>query len=212
MPFWAIVCAAALDILSKDIARRAGVNLNLIRTLIVALVLVSMHLLIRPPFMAGPAGTEAERFMVRGYSLESMDIARRLKGMTADGDLVFVAGSEPQILYYARRMSPTRFITMYPLMIPGPTASRYQEEVIRALKEHPPRVIVLVKHADSWAFTAESPNMIWEYMTGLLNSGDYELAGGYIERDGVKNWKDAPEKGEIRESSLLLFRRKGGII
>ncbi len=66
-------------------------------------------------------------------------------------------GRNPEILYYARRFSPTRFITTYALMIPTPVAERYQREAMVDLAKNPPALVVLVKTANSWLRQDASP-------------------------------------------------------
>jgi uncharacterized membrane protein len=88
----------------------------------------------------------------------------------------------------------------------------YQEEVIRALEEYPPKAVVLAKHYDSWAHTEGSPALILEYITKLLNSGGYVMEGGYVSQGGVKYWKNTVGKEDLPASSLLLFKRKSDII
>lgn len=208
MPFWAIVCAAALDSLSGEIAKRRSVNVNLIRTALVAAVLVSMHLLARPPFLCAPDQLESAKFLKQGYFYESADIARRIAGMTSEGDYVLILGSEPQILYYAQRRSPTRFMITYPLMIDTPMTLQYQKEAIRDLGQHPPKVILLARQF----YSGKGPALILEYMNKFLSSGDYELLGGYVQGADRNYWKGSIHKEELPNSNLLLFRKKGGII
>ncbi len=71
-------------------------------------------------------------------------IGRRARGrIKFTPRLCLLAGSEPQILYYAGRFSPTRFITVYPFTYPpAPVAKLYQAEAIRDLEAHPPSLIV----------------------------------------------------------------------
>jgi hypothetical protein len=53
---------------------------------------------------------------------ESPVIGRFIAQNTRPEGSVFILGSEPQILYYAGRKSASRFIFVYPLMIPTPAA------------------------------------------------------------------------------------------
>jgi hypothetical protein len=208
MPFWAIVCAAALDSLSGEIAKRRSVNVNLVRTVFVAAVLISMHLLMRPPFLCAPDELESAKFLKQGYFFESSDIAGRIAGITSDRDYVLILGSEPQILYYAQRRSPTRFMITYPLMIDTPMTLQYQKEAIGALEEHPPKVILLARQF----YSGNGPVLLLEYMKKFLSSGDYTLLGGYVQGPDRNYWKESISKEELPSSNLLLFRRKGGII
>lgn len=55
---------------------------------------------------------------------------------------VFVYGSEPQLLFYARRASASRYVFVYPLNMPLPAAAERQREVLAELDAAPPRFVV----------------------------------------------------------------------
>jgi hypothetical protein len=138
---------------------------------------------------------------------ESMIVAQRLAEITKPEDPVFIAGSEPQILYYARRFSPTRFVIMYPLMLPSTLAAGYQEEAIRALKEHPPVAVVRSQWRTSWLRRPESPTAITTYLDRLL-AERYERVGGYVLREHDGHWVEPLTSKDLPNASLVLFLRK----
>ncbi len=208
MPFWALLAAVALD----RLAQWAAARLSWARTWArLALIGVAVLLVCLPDLgwmVRRPAGFAAAKSAGPNPFLESVVAARRLAEMTSPKDYVFVAGSEPQILCYARRLSPTRFVTVYPLMIPTPLAAAYQQEAINELERHPPSVVVLSRRGVSWLTQRGSPTAFLKYLKQLL-AQDYRLVGAYV-RDGQGGrWQEPLPRGAENKASLVLFRRKG---
>ena len=96
--------------------------------------------------------------------VESEAVARRVAELTRPQDFVYVAGSEPQILYHARRRSPTRFVISYPLMLETPLALPYQQECVRDLERNPPAAIVFARSPLSWLPRPNSPKVLMDYL------------------------------------------------
>jgi hypothetical protein len=139
---------------------------------------------------------------------ESPTVADRVAALTNPNDLVFVAGSEPQILYYAKRKSPTRFVIMYPLMLATPFAERYQREVIQSLKDHPPELIVLSNSPFSWLSHQKSTQLLIPFLNHLFKTGAYGLLGGYFRKGDQVIWVEPANQQEASQCSILLFKRK----
>lgn len=81
---------------------------------------------------------------------ESVQISAYLKMNTSENDNIAVMGSEPQIYFYADRLSATGHICMYGLMEKQPYAQSMQLEMIREIEAAQPRYIVMVKVNSSW--------------------------------------------------------------
>jgi hypothetical protein len=139
--------------------------------------------------------------------IESEAVAHRLADLTAPGDRVFVAGSEPQILFYANRLSSTRFVIVYPLLIPTPLARAYQAEAMRDLERHPPAAIVLAQSPLSWLSQKDSPTEFLQYMDKLL-AEHYERVGGWVNDAQGDRWREPLPDQDRTNASLVLFRRK----
>ena len=144
-----------------------------------------------------------------GYPFsESRIVAKRVAELSSGDDFVYVAGSEPQILYYAQRFSPTRFMTSYALMIPTPFIQNYQQEAIRDLLIHPPSLIVYVNSSASWMRQESTPLEFFAFLN-KFKSENYERVGGYV-IDGMKgHWVEPLTDKELADYSLFLFKRKG---
>jgi hypothetical protein len=141
--------------------------------------------------------------------VESEEIARRVAALTQPNDLVYVAGSEPQILYHAQRRSPTRFVIAYPMTLDTPLALPYQQECIRDLEARPPEVVVFVRAPFSWLQQPNTPGLLMQHLTRMVNS-DYRLVGGFVP-DAVRGKWEEPIAAENREkASMLVFQRLRG--
>jgi hypothetical protein len=135
-------------------------------------------------------------------------VARRVAELTSLNDKVCVAGSEPQILYYAQRFSPTRFVISYPLTMSTPLARTFQLEAISDLEAKPPAVIVLVRSPESWETYEETPTDYTEYLKKIV-SENYELIGGYLVEKNADHWQEPLGSDEMLRTNLVVFKRKG---
>jgi hypothetical protein len=98
---------------------------------------------------------------------ESVEVARYIREHSASSDRIAVLGSEPQIYFYANRISATPYIYMYGLMEEQPHAETMQREMINEIKAVKPLFVVIVDIPDSWLSSGISTHKILE------NSMDY---------------------------------------
>lgn len=134
MPFWALLSAAGIRALATKIStwsqKSAPFMVNVITAIVVLLVM-------RPDMLWMFRSKEqfAEKKMLGVFPfIEARPVGNLVSQLSSPNDFVFVAGSEPEILVYAKRFSPSRFITSYALMIPTPVSLRYQHEAIGDLQ------------------------------------------------------------------------------
>lgn len=203
MLFWALLTTAAASALVSSISMRFAAHRAWVKGAIVTILLVLICL----PDASVLALTK-EQFLARMYPFrQSTAIAQRLAEITSPNDYVLVAGSEPEILYQARRRSCTRFVLVYPLMMPTPLAERYQLEAIRDLQQRPPAAVVLALSQKSWLVRPSTPEEFQVYLAGMLRR-DYELIGGYVAEDGGSFWRGPMSSPLVQRSTMLLFRLK----
>src|SRR5262249_33147530 len=69
-------------------------------------------------------------------------IGAEVAAQTAPGDRVFVFGSEPEVLFYARRVSASRYIFLFPVFGSFSDAEQRQAEVIAEVEAARPAAIV----------------------------------------------------------------------
>jgi hypothetical protein len=206
MPFWAMLCAVGIRALASRVTGWSASGSKWLGCLIAVVVVI---LLFRPdvPWLTCTRERFAEVKMA-GYPFrESLTVAARVAQLSSPDDLVFIAGSEPQILCYARRFSPTRFITAYPLMIPTPVARNYQHEAIQDLKERPPSLIVYASSSTSWERQESTPLDFFYFLHNFLEQ-NYDLTGGYVVDGQKRYWSEPLTNGEFANASLVLYTRK----
>ena len=86
---------------------------------------------------------EALYELYNDHSFEaSPAIARELSRITSPNDMVFIDGSQPEVLYYAERKSATRFVILYPAILKTRYTEQYDKDIVADLKAHPPEAIV----------------------------------------------------------------------
>ncbi|HXF10741.1 MAG TPA: hypothetical protein VN625_08160 [Desulfuromonadaceae bacterium] len=201
MPFWALLAV-------RGIHQWANVLARFTKSPIVQPVLVGITIffLLLPdlPLLTLAPKTFAANKCGRTVFLESPLVARRISEMTAPEDLVWVAASEPQILAYAHRKSPTRFITVFALTIPNAHMANYQDEVIREVKTHPPKLIVWTP---SWLQETPQPSPCLLFLNETLKTG-YERVGGYVLEGEKSRWTEPLTDDDARASSIIVYRRK----
>ena len=107
---------------------------------------------------------------------ESAAIAGRLKELTGPDDQVLIYGSEPQILFLAERKSATRYMLFYPVTMALPGARERQQEVIRELETHRPKVLIESHLSTSLLMTPQTP-LLFDEAFSKLRDEEYKLAG-----------------------------------
>jgi hypothetical protein len=208
MPFWALLSGAGIRQLADLLSARLSWLEVWVGGAVTALVVV---LICIPDFSSLNRDTaQFARAMFHSLDtpfVESPQVAKRVAELTSPNDRVFVAGSEPQILCYAKRWSPTRFVIMYPLMIPSPLASRFQQQAIQDLDQQPPEVIVLARGDASWLKQPESPPDFFQHLEKLLTD-KYERVGGFVPGEPEGRWMEPLSDSDWPGSSLVIFKRK----
>jgi len=99
---------------------------------------------------------------------EATGVAHVVAERTAEADRVFIFGSEPEVLYLARRKSATRYIFIYPLLLPSADAAARQQEMLKEVRGAKPKVIVTVFVRKSFLPSLRSPLGIFREVKGLL--------------------------------------------
>jgi hypothetical protein len=207
MPFWALLAAVAIDDLASLGAAELKWSHAGLRRAFTAVVLLLLCL----PDLPWVACSKQEFAAVKAGGgnpfLESPAVARRVAELTSPNDYVFVAGSEPQILCYAKRLSPSRFVIAYPLMIPTPLAEGYQREAVQDLERHPPAVIVFTRSGTSWLRQERTPPVFLAYLQKLL-ADRYQRVGGWVNDAQSSRWQEPLSDQDLANASLVVFRRK----
>ncbi len=207
MPFWAMLGALGIGALASRLSKWIGRFSGSATCLI---TVVMMILVLRPDaFWMFSSRQKFVEKKTEGFPfIDALVVAGQVLQRSTPNDFVYVAGSEPEILCYAQRFSPTRFITSYALMDPTPLARGYQSEAIRDLQQHPPKLIIFAQSGYSWTRQSGTPPEFLDFLGKFLKQ-DYQLAGGYVKsgtQDGY--WSETLSRDEFMNSSLWLYERK----
>ncbi len=148
--------------------------------------------------------------LTRSYSqlnpfVEAPLAAEKVAALTAPDDYVYVAGTEPEILFYAKRLCPAKMTGVYALVMNNPLALAYQQETIAELEKRRPRVIVWVRSPLSWLAGPASPPLIFNYFDEILRDR-YRLAGGTIRRGAEAYWRDTLRPEDLGSCSMKVYQ------
>jgi hypothetical protein len=108
--------------------------------------------------------------------IESVEVGKYIRGRTTKADRIAVAGSEPEIYFYARRRSATGYLYVYPMMEPQPYALRMQAEMMAEIRRTHPKYLVFVQETSSWNMLPKSDPRIMGWMWRYVSTC-YRLAG-----------------------------------
>ena len=107
---------------------------------------------------------------------ETLQIAQFIRANSDEKDRIAVLGSEPQIYFYADRLSASGYIYMYALMENHDYALKMQKEMIQELESAQPKFIVFVNVPTSWLKSRTSHSLLHNWLQNY-QSKFYELVG-----------------------------------
>jgi hypothetical protein len=202
MPFLALICGA---LFGSFIELFSTEKQKFITTIIVLpLVLYIMLFPLSEQFALSPQGLSEWVYGTVDPFGESKEVAGHLAQITKPNDFVFVAGSEPQIYYYAERKSSTRFDITFPLNLPTPYREQFQNDIIKDLEKNSPMAIVVSQKPESNLWEEGSPDIFMKYFSDLV-SKNYKVVGGYVWDENGGHWQEPINDDSIKDASLLLF-------
>jgi hypothetical protein len=202
-PFIAFAAAGGMTFLVPLISKGCRMRLLLAEVLVCTAGVLAALYPNRGDLMTPPKALEKVKYAGFPFS-ESVLMGQKVAEATSPTDRVLVAGSEPQILYYAGRRSSTRFVIAYPLTLSTTLARAYQEEAVKEFYAHPPQAIVMVRNPTSWLLEESSPRNYVNYLEETLRS-KYELSGGVRVAGENGVWMEAKVANNCM---LLLFAKK----
>lgn len=145
---------------------------------------------------------------------EALQVARYLKDHTTPSDRIAVLGSEPEIYFYADRLSATGYIYMYGLMEDQPHAERMQRQMIREIEQARPKYIVAVNVDFSWLVRPASQRVVLDWGERYVRDL-YDVAGviDIVDFNTTRYAWDGAAAGATPGpgSSLTVFKRKEGM-
>lgn len=140
---------------------------------------------------------------------EAEGAGRAVASLCGEDGRVYVVGSEPEILWYARRKGVSRFAISYPLAIGTGYEGKYQTEALAALDETPPDVVVVARTRMGFLGDPEAYDGYLKEVAARTLGAGYRLAWSFDERQG--GWVVGGTWAErAREGSTLGVLAKGG--
>ena len=202
MPFLSLIIGALLySFIDSVFSNHKTVTSGLFLTFIVFVMIFPF----RNQFFLSPQGLSEWVYGTVNPFGESMEVAKHLAEVTNKNDFVFVAGSEPQIYYYAERKSSSRFDITYPLNLKTPYREQYQIETISDLEKNPPTAMIVSQRDMSGLWNEGSPKIFVDYLFNII-SKNYHVVGGFIwNNDGTSGWQEQITQEKIPYASLLLL-------
>jgi hypothetical protein len=148
---------------------------------------------------------------------ESAAVAEFIAGRTGPEDRVYILGSEPQILFYAGRKSPTPHIMAYPMLRNFPRHGEFQRNTLSDINRRPPEYILFVDVKKSLLWDGKADIGIFDQLELIVNNG-YSLeavmmvggTGGYLKTPAER--RDISEENIFGNSfNIQIYRRRGRV-
>lgn len=142
---------------------------------------------------------------------EAVQIGELLRQHSPPNARIAVLGSEPEIYFYAHRLSATGYIYTYNMMEPQPFAVTMQNDMIRELETNRPEYIVFVNMASSWARRPDSPVRIDDWWNAY-SAQNYQMIGAadIISPERTEyHWENLSSYHPLAEL-ITVFKRKDG--
>ena len=143
---------------------------------------------------------------------ESQEVARFIRNHSEEMDRLAILGSEPEIYFFSKRKSATRFIYMFPLMEEQKFAREMQAGLVREIEEVQPEFVVEAHLGQPWVSPKQHiPPMLKEWSQGYLE-GNYQIQGVadiFANRETVYKWgEQAKEYHPQSRYHLLVYKKR----
>lgn len=215
MPATALLAAAGVVLVScffEDLGLYSQGTI----TLVITLLAIARPIASESQYYAARDPVEVSRRLYGPNPFaESPAVARVLRESSTPEDRVFVYGSEPQLLFYADRISATRYIYVYPLLTGDREARARQREVFDELRHRPPKLIVVVGRPMSFLAHPLTPTVLKDGLTQMLDRSYRPIAQTVVGMDG--NFRllrdgtaaiDEHFNSKIEDASLVVWSRR----
>lgn len=139
-----VLClAAALGANALDrLAVWKTISAPLRRTLLAAIIIVPVMMVFWPFLFSYSNAQAVDNVYPGSHFAEKQALAKRLAQITQPSDRVFIFGAEPEVLFYAQRVSATRYIFLFPLYGPYSDAKAKQMAVVDEITRNAPAAVL----------------------------------------------------------------------
>jgi hypothetical protein len=164
-------------------------------------------------YFEAPPDDASKRVYPLNPFVEARPIADYIRAHTAGDARVAVIGSEPEIYFYAHRVSATGYLYTIAMMEPQPYARHMQEEMASEIESNRPEYVMWVQCPDSWGVRSNSTLDVVYWAQNYIQS-QYEQVGVaevLTNRQSDIRW-DAAAKGYEPTANVYVqvFKRKSG--
>jgi hypothetical protein len=142
---------------------------------------------------------------------EAAAVADYVEKNTEPDDIVYVFGSEPEILFYAEGKSPPPHIMGYPLLTSFPRHREFQRDAWADISASPPMYIIFSNVNTSLLWDRKADLWIYDKLREMVMR-DYVLEGVMeVGNLGGLNLQATLEDEMENESNMSIYRRKVGL-
>lgn len=213
VPFLAVMAAVGLaemlqGVVNKLAALRTVGAKRFATAFTIFLVLVALVLSAPQQYLLSPNALNVwiYRAPLVNPFVEAPLVAQKLAAITSPHDPVFVFGSEPELLYYAKRQSATRFVIMAPLCIQSPFYPEYARTLQAELSNSPPAAIVITTHSmGTMANNPEGSQWLQSLLANQLKQ--FDPVGGYVSSGSGSQWKEPLPPEDASSTTFIICRR-----
>ncbi len=141
---------------------------------------------------------------------ESLQIADYIRKNSSDTARIAVIGSEPEIPFYADRLSASGYIYTYPLVEIQPFNQQMQEEMIAEIEKSKPEFMVYCLISASWLGKEGAPDTIFKWFNSY-SSINYQLTGvvDIFNEQTVYKWnEEALTYKPLSQQQIMIYKRK----
>jgi tetratricopeptide (TPR) repeat protein len=141
---------------------------------------------------------------------EAIEIGDYLRTHSAKDARIAILGSEPEIPFYAHRLSVSGHVYMYGLMEDQPYALTMQEELIHEVEMAQPDYVVVVTNPFSWLKQASSAMEISNWWTAYQPLHYRQMVGvaDMVSADHTEyRWDDAGTYHVKSASAVMIYKR-----
>lgn len=165
LPSVALAGGVAFDLLSQTLRRRGRFVMPLM--LVIASASWSLYADSDVLFRLPPERVSRLMYGENPFP-ESPAIAEYIENSTPPSARVAILGSEPQILFLARRRSATGFLYMYPMTEQHEFAELMQRQMIDEIEAVEPELLAVATVPSSWLYRPTAPRLLFDWMNSEI--------------------------------------------
>lgn len=174
------------------------------RAALLAALTVPVILILCPYLFSYRPAEAADKIYPNNHFAEKKILADRLAQITGPNDKVFIFGADPEILFYARRVSATRYIFLFPLYGPYPGAKIKQVATASEIVRNNPAAMLYLPNGLFFAPGSEQFFTRWS-QSYLRNNFRVDTYQAFNRNGDVEIVTDVPHQKPSALDGLRVF-------